>query len=99
MTLADSVQAMRLRVIQRATVLGSVTAACQEAGISRTVFYRWRQRFEQYGADGLHPRRSQAKRGRPAEVPPHVERLVVGLGLAWPTWGCGRLAARGEACR
>lgn len=93
MTLADSVQAMRLRVMHRATVLGSVTAACQEAGISRTVFYRWRRRFEQYGADGLHPRRHRAQRGRPPEVPPHVERLVVGLGLAWPTWGCGRLAA------
>lgn len=93
MTLDDSVQAMRLRVIHRATVLGNVTAACQEAGISRTVFYRWRRRFEQYGADGLHPRRHGATRGRPPALPPHVERLVVGLSLAWPTWGCGRLAA------
>ena len=93
MTLDESVRAMRLRVIHRAQVLGSVTAACQEAGISRTVFYRWRQRFEQYGADGLHPRRHRAQRGRPPELPPHVERLVVGLSLAWPTWGCGRLAA------
>jgi hypothetical protein len=93
MTLDDSVQAMRLRVMHRATVLGSVTAACREAGISRMVFYRWRQRFEQYGADGLHPRRHRATRGRPPAVPPHTERLVVGLSLAWPTWGCGRLAA------
>ena len=93
MTLDESIRAMRLRVIHRAQGLGSVTAACQEAGISRTVFYRWRKRFERYGADGLHPRRHRARRGRPPEVPPHVERLVVGLSLAWPTWGCGRLAA------
>jgi transposase InsO family protein len=93
MTLDESIRAMRLRVIHRAQGLGSVTAACQEAGISRTVFYRWRKRFERYGADGLHPRRHRARRGRPPEVPPHVERLVVGLCLAWPTWGCGRLAA------
>ncbi len=93
MTLDESVQAMRLRVIHRAQVLGSVTAACEEAGISRTVFYRWRERFERYGADGLHPHRRLANRGRPREVPPHTERLVVGLALAWPTWGCGRLAA------
>jgi transposase InsO family protein len=93
MTLDDSVRAWRLRVIHRAAVLGSVTAACQEAGISRTVFYRWRQRFERYGADGLHPRRHQAKRGRPPVLPPHTERLIVGVALAWPTWGAGRLAA------
>ena len=93
MTLADSVRAMRLRVIHRAEVLGSVTAACREAGISRTVFYRWRVRFERYGADGLHPRRHQAKRGRPPALAPHTERLIVGVALAWPTWGAGRLAA------
>jgi transposase InsO family protein len=93
MTLDDSVRAMRLRVIHRAQALRSVTAACAEAGISRTVFYRWRQRFERYGADGLHPRRHQAKRGRPAALAPEVERLIVGTALAWPTWGPGRLAA------
>ncbi len=93
MTLNDSVRAMRLRVIHRAEQLGSVTAACREAGISRTVFYRWRQRFERYGADGLHPRRHQAKRGRPAALAPETERLIVGTALAWPTWGAGRLAA------
>ncbi len=93
MTLDDSVRAMRLRVIHRAEVLGNVTAACREAQISRTVFYRWRKRFERYGADGLHPRRHQAKRGRPAALAPETERLIVGTALAWPTWGCGRLAA------
>jgi hypothetical protein len=34
MTLDDSILTMRLRV----------TLACREAGISRTVFYRWRTR-------------------------------------------------------
>src|SRR5581483_11892783 len=78
---------------RRAQALGNVSAACREAGISRTLFYRWRQRFERYGLDGLHPRRRQARRGRPPQTPPHVERLVVGLALAWPTWGAARIAA------
>jgi transposase-like protein len=82
MTLADSVQAMRLRVIHRASVLGSVTAACQEAGISRTVFYRWRKRFETYGADGLHPRRAPGDLRAPARSAASIERLFVGL---WAT--------------
>ncbi len=93
MTLEDSILGMRLRVMRRAQELGNVSAACREAGISRTLFYRWRTRFERYGPDGLHPRRHRARRGRPPQTPPHVERLVVGLALAWPTWGCGRLAA------
>ena len=39
MTLEDKVHAFRLRVLQRAQELGNVSAACREAGISRTLFY------------------------------------------------------------
>jgi transposase InsO family protein len=92
MTLDESILAMRLRVMRRAGELGNVTAACREAGISRTLFYRWRERFEAYGPDGLHPRRRHARPGRPVQIAPHVERQVLGLALAWPTWGCGRLS-------
>ena len=94
MTLEDSIRTTRLRVIRRSHELRSVSAACREAGISRTLFYRWRDRFERYGADGLHPRRRQAARGRPAQTSPQTERLVLALALAWPTWGCGTLAAQ-----
>ena len=94
MTLEDSIRTTRLRVIRRAQELHSVSAACREAGISRTLFYRWQKRFVRYGADGLHPRRRQAARGRPPQTSPHLEQRVIGLALAWPTWGCGRLAAQ-----
>jgi len=43
MTLDESVHGMRLRVIERAQALGNVSAVCRELGISRTVYYRWRQ--------------------------------------------------------
>lgn len=89
MTLDDRILGMRLRVMRRAGELRNVSAVCREAGISRTLFYHWRQRFERYGPDGLHPRRRQA---RPARPRPPLERLVVGWALAWPTWGGGRLA-------
>jgi transposase InsO family protein len=93
MTLEDSIHGMRVRVMRRAQELGNVSAACREAGISRTLFYRWRQRSTRYGLDGLHPRRRQAPHGRPVQIAAHVERQVLALALAWPTWGCGRLAA------
>ena len=94
MTLEQSIVERRLHVITRARELGNVSAACREAGISRTLFYRWRKRFERYGADGLNPRLTQAKVGRPVETPPQVERLVIAWALSWPTWGCRRIAAQ-----
>lgn len=80
-------------ITARAQELGSVSAACQELGISRTLFYRWRQRFERYGPEGLHPRRHRACRGRPSRLSPQMERLILGVAVAEATWGCGRLAA------
>ena len=53
MTLDESVHGTRLRVIERAQVQGNVSAVCRELGISRTVFYRWRNRLERYGVDAL----------------------------------------------
>ncbi len=43
MTLEDRVQVQRLHLFRRAGELGSVTAACQVAGISRSLFYRLRR--------------------------------------------------------
>src|SRR2546422_6241358 len=92
MTLDDSVHGMRLRVMQRAQALGNVSAVCRELGISRTLFYR-RKRCERYGVDGVHPRRQRARRGRPVQVPPEIERLVLSVAISTATWGCGRIAA------
>jgi transposase InsO family protein len=94
MTLEDRVQAQRLHVFRRAEELGNVSAACREAGISRARFYELRKRYAQYGVDGLHPRRTKARPGRPPSVPVHIERTVIGLALSWPTWGPNRLSVQ-----
>ena len=47
MTLEDSVRRHRLLIMQRAATLGNVTRACQEAGISRTLFYHGPRRRRQ----------------------------------------------------
>jgi transposase len=93
MTLDESVHGMRLRVIERAQALGTVSAVCRELKISRTVFYRWRKRLERYGVDDVHPRRLRAKAGRPVATAPEVERLVLGIAISAATWGCRRIAA------
>jgi len=69
--------------------------------MSRTLFYRLRQRFEQYGADGVHPKRRAARRGRPASLTVQTERRVIAIALAWPTcgpqWYSDQLAREGVA--
>ena len=70
MTLEASIRRVRRRVVARVQELGNVSQACREFGISRTLFYRWRERYLAYGPDGLHPRRQGAGRGRPSRLGP-----------------------------
>jgi transposase InsO family protein len=101
MTLEDSIHSQRLRVLRDAERLGNVSEVCRRHGVSRTVFYRLRRRLEQYGSDGVHPKRQQARRGRPPAVPVQTERRVIALALAWPTcgpqWYSDQLAREGVA--
>ena len=96
MTLEDKVHAFRLRVLQRAEELGNVSAACREAGISRTLFYRWRKRFACYGIDGLHPKRTAMRPGRPVQLDTVKERRIVAMALASPAWGPKRISLQLE---
>ena len=89
MTLDDSIQGFRLRVLQAAQRSGNVSATCRRYDVSRTVFYRWRARLTRYGADGLHPTRRTARRGRAPELSVSDERRVIAEALAWPTRGPG----------
>src|SRR5690242_1868829 len=93
MTLEEKVHGLRLHVIRRAEHLGNVSQACREAGISRALFYRWRQRLERYGPDGVHPRRHQARAGRPVQLASETERLLLSVAVSAATWGAGRIAA------
>lgn len=92
MTLDESIQGMRLQVIRRGSEIGP-SAACREAGISRTLFYRWEKRLALYGVDGLHPRRHRARPGPAPQLSPQAERQILAVAIAQATWGCRRLAA------
>ena len=99
MTLDDSIQGFRLRVLREAQRSGNVSATCRRYDVSRTVFSRWRARLVRYGPDGLHPKRRTARPGRPPELSVTDERRVIAEALAWPTrgpqWVSDRLALQG----
>jgi transposase len=92
MTLEDKVHAFRLHLFHRAQELGNVSAACRELGVSRSLYYQLRGRFQRYGADGLHPTRRRSRPGRPAQLGAVAERQVLALALSWPTWGPRQLS-------
>lgn len=54
----------------------NISRVCREAGVSRTVFYRKLERFQQQGSAGLAPQ-SRAPRSRPTSTPAHVVEAVV----------------------
>ena len=91
MTLADSVVALRLKVMKRAEETGNVSEACRQFGISRTLFYRWRRRFLAYGDAGLLPRPTRPQRWA-RQSAPDLEHAVLAYALQWPTHGPQRIA-------
>ena len=93
MTLDESVHGMRLPVIERAQVVGNISAVCRKLGISRTLFYRWRTRRERYGSRRAASRRLRSQPGRPVATPPESGRLVLEIAISTATWGCRRIAA------
>lgn len=91
MTLEPKVVELRRQVIQRAAAGIPVAKACRDAGISRTLFYRWKRRYLQYGDAGLPPRPERPRRfGR--QSPPALEHSVLAFALRCPTAGPQQIA-------
>ena len=69
----------RLAILKHAEeVSGNVTATCRYYGISRTRFYRWRNRYEELGLAGLRDR-SRKPHHSPYATPEEVVGKVVHL--------------------
>ncbi len=64
----------RLGVLRHAEeVTGNVAKTCRYFGISRPTFYKWRNRYEEHGDDGLRDRSSQ-----PHHSPNETKAEIVG---------------------
>ena len=59
-------------------VSGSVAKTCRYYGISRTLFYKWRNRYEEEGLDGLKDR-SRRPKTSPTATPTEVVGKVIYL--------------------
>lgn len=70
----------------------SVAALCREYGVSRKTGYKWIERFETFGAEGLKDRSSAAHR-HPNEVVAEIAEAVIGVRAAHPSWGPKKIKA------
>jgi len=86
----------KLELIKRVESGEEVADVCREAGISRTIFYRWKKRYEQAPPEekirSLAPRVPHIKRYW-RQAPEKYERAVLSLVAQHPEYGVRRLVA------
>ena len=69
--------AARLRRLQHfEQVSRNINRTCRFFGISRTLFYEWRRRYQREGLEGLRPRLPEP-RVSPFRTAPHIEAFVL----------------------
>src|SRR2546430_10712789 len=79
-TPADIIYQRRCRVIERAAIVG-VSQACQEAGVSRTSYYRRVGRASPYGLSALVPK-GRRRPSIPNGIPTHQQEVILSEDLA-----------------
>jgi transposase InsO family protein len=71
---------------------GSFATLCARYGVSRTTGYKWVDRFEEEGVEGLWER-SRAPHQAGQALPGKVAKLILTTRAARPTWGPRKLLA------
>lgn len=69
------------------------TALCRRFGISRKTGYKWRDRYSDAGDEALQDQ-SRAPRSSPIQTSKDVEKAVLEIRDAHPTWGGRKIRAR-----
>lgn len=77
----------RLSVLQLAETLDSVSEACRQRGMTRTMFYEYKKRFQTHGLEGLKDL-PPIHKSHPQTTPPEVVDRILALSLSHPSKGC-----------
>lgn len=77
MTHEDREVRRKLRIIEHAAGTGNIRKTCRHFGISRSLFYAWKRRFELEGEAGLARRKPQWI--HPASIKPEIVEKVLHL--------------------
>lgn len=80
----------KLRVLELSEILGSVAAACRQAGISRSSFYAIKKDYDRDGKAGLEPKPRRAPR-MPNAFPEETIQKILETTSRFPAFSCDRL--------
>lgn len=87
----EKIARYRLSVLELAKKLGNVSQACRERGMTRTQFYQYKKRYEQFGLEGLK-NLPPVHKSHPYSTPPELARMIVALSFKHPGWGCVKIS-------
>jgi putative transposase len=83
----------RLRFVARRLEGETMSALCEEFGISRKTGYKIFERYQQIGVKGLTDRSRRPHR-HANQLPLVVETSIVGLKREYPSWGAPKILER-----
>jgi transposase InsO family protein len=83
----------KLSALELAQTLGNIAEACRRRGISRTIFYEYKRRFQTHGIAGLKDL-PPIHHTHPQTTPPQVVKKILDLALENPMRGCGWISSR-----
>lgn len=81
----------RLALIQMAQNEGSVSKACLSFNTTRTTYYRWKERFDEHGIQGLFDKEPKT-RNELSLVKVNLREKVIHLSTSNPSWGCKKIS-------
>ena len=81
----------RLNLLLRIKTIKNISAACRQWGVSRTIYYKYRQRYLTFGIYGLKDK-TKKKPSMPNQTAKNVVKKVLDIAKKYPTYGPARLA-------
>ncbi len=91
MTQEEIILRHRINLLLRAKSIKNISAACRQFGVSRTVYYKYRQRYLAYGIYGLKDK-TRKKPVMPNQTKRVTVERVLSIAKRYPTYGPARLA-------
>jgi len=91
MTKDDRIASYKYSVLQHARKHKNITYTCQALNVSRTIYYKWLKRFNQFGYLGLQDK-VKRKPKMPNRIRKDKEQIILNYIINYPTHGPKRIA-------